>query len=239
MLEVTRLVVRYGKMVAVSDVSLVVERGKLVGLVGANGAGKSTTLRAICGLIKPASGSIRFDGQFIENLPVHRIARMGISCVPEGRGVLATLTVAENLRLGIMNRPSTDGLNRDLNLVYSYFPRLKERNHQMAGLLSGGEQQMLSIARAMLASPKLLIVDEMSLGLAPKVAQQLMEVLVQMSKSGMAVLCVEQNTHLILKFADYAYALENGRSVLEGTGAELRANDTVVDSYLGRSELSS
>ena len=235
MLEVKNLAVRYGKMRAVSDVSIQVPRGQLVALVGANGAGKSTTLRAVSGLVQPDAGTILLDGKSIVGESAFRIARRGIGHVPEGRGVLSTLSVAENLKLGAMNRPSTDGLQRDQEKVFEFFPILKKRHAQLAGLLSGGEQQMLSIGRALLSAPKLLIIDEMSLGLAPKLVHELMAVVVQLARSGMAVLCVEQNTKLILKYADHGYVIETGRTVLEGSGLDLSRNDQIVNSYLGHS----
>lgn len=233
MLEVKNLSVRYGKMRAVSNVSMQVGMGQLVAVVGANGAGKSTTLRAISGLVQPDGGSITLDGQSIVGDSAFRIARRGVAHVPEGRGVLSTLSVAENLKLGEMSRPTVEGLEQDRQRVFDFFPVLKERVGQLAGLLSGGEQQMLSIARALLSSPKLLIVDEMSLGLAPKLVHEIMAVVVELARSGMAVLCVEQNTKLILKYADHGYVMETGRTTIEGTGTELRANDQIVNSYLG------
>lgn len=233
MLEVNSLAVRYGKMRAVSDVSLSVAAGELVGLVGANGAGKSTTLRAISGLVRPVAGTITLRGASLVGESSFRIARRGVAHVPEGRGVLTTLSVAENLKLGVMNRPSVDGLDADQARVFEFFPVLKQRMGQLAGLLSGGEQQMLSIARALLTAPKLLIVDEMSLGLAPKLVHELMAVVVQLAKAGMAVLCVEQNTQLILKYADHGYVMETGRTVIKGTGCELSSNAQIVNSYLG------
>jgi len=236
MLEVRNLGVSYGNMRAVSDVSINVSEGKLVALVGANGAGKSTTLRAISGLVRPDTGTIMLDGLSIVGEPAFHIARRGIAHVPEGRGLLATLSVADNLKLGVMNRVNADGLEHDQKMVFEFFPILKHRSSQLAGLLSGGEQQMLSIGRALLSAPKLLIVDEMSLGLAPKLVHELMAVIVQLARSGMAVLCVEQNTKLILKYADYGYVIENGRTVIEGNGSELRSNDQIIHYYLGHGD---
>ncbi len=233
MLEVKNLGVRYGKMRAVSDVSIRVGKGQLVALVGANGAGKSTTLRAVSGLVQPDAGTILLDGKSIVGQPAFRIARSGVAHVPEGRGVLSTLSVAENLKLGAMNRPSAEGLERDQEQVFAFFPILKQRFGQIAGLLSGGEQQMLSIGRALLSAPKLLIVDEMSLGLAPKLVHELMAVIVQLARSGMAVLCVEQNTQLILKYADHGYVIETGELALEGPAKELAVNPKVIETYLG------
>jgi len=235
MLTVEHLRIRYGRMLAVSDVSLTVPAGKLVAVVGANGAGKSTTLRAISGLLRPEAGSIRFDGASIVGASAHRVARMGIAHVPEGRGLLPSLTVEENLRLGAMGRPSGGDAASDREMVLGYFPTLRSRLGQPASVLSGGEQQMLSIARALLKAPRLLMIDEMSLGLAPKLAQQLMEVVVELARSGIAVLCVEQNTRLVLRHADHGYVIETGRTVLEGSGAELLASDGVANAYLGGS----
>lgn len=234
-LEVRHLKVRYGRMLAVSDVSLRVAAGQLVAMVGANGAGKSTTLKAISGLVRAEAGTIAFDRRPIDRLAVHTIVRLGIAHVPEGRGLLGGLTVGENLRLGAYGAgESGSGKGWDLNRVLTFFPALRARMHDNASVLSGGEQQMLSLARAILKQPKLLMVDEMSLGLAPKLVQQLMEVVVQLARSGMGVLCVEQNTKLVLKNADYAYVLETGKTILEGPAAELLGHERIVHAYLGK-----
>lgn len=231
-LEVREIEVRYGRTRAVSNVSFSVAPGTLCALLGANGAGKTTTLRSISGLLPPSRGSIHFQGQLISGLVPHLIARRGVAHVPEGRGLLPTISVAENLKIGLLGskQSETEAIER----VLGYFPQLRERQRQEAGLLSGGEQQMLSIARALLKKPKLLMVDEMSLGLAPKVVEQLMEVLLELSRSGLAVLCVEQNTKLILRYASYGYVLETGRTVTEGPASALAADPKIVEAYLGR-----
>lgn len=236
MLEVSNLRVRYGRMLAVSNISLSVPAGKLVAVVGANGAGKSTTLRAISGLVRPDAGHIRFEGRSIIGTRAHSIARLGIAHVPEGRGLLPTLTVDENLRLGSYGRVDGGDVSADRQRIFDYFPALKARLSQPASVLSGGEQQMLSIARALLKAPRLLMIDEMSLGLAPKLAQQIMEVVVELARSGIAVLCVEQNTRLVLRHADHGYVIETGKSVLEGSGADLLESDGVANAYLGSAQ---
>ncbi|MCO5089665.1 ABC transporter ATP-binding protein [Bosea sp. (in: a-proteobacteria)] len=236
MLEVSHLRVRYGRMLAVSDISLSVPAGKLVAVVGANGAGKSTTLRAISGLVRPDQGEIRFDGRSIVGARAHSIARLGIAHVPEGRGLLPSLTVDENLRLGSYGRAAGGDIAADRERIFGYFPALRARLAQPASVLSGGEQQMLSIARALLKAPRLLMIDEMSLGLAPRLAQQIMEVVVELARSGIAVLCVEQNTRLVLRHADHGYVIETGKTVLEGSGAELLANDGIANAYLGSAQ---
>jgi branched-chain amino acid transport system ATP-binding protein len=234
LLEARNIRVRYGRMIAVSDVSLAVPRGSLVALLGSNGAGKTTTLRAISGLARVDQGTIAFDGARIANLAPHAIARLGIAHVPEGRGLLATITVEENLRIGAMGRRDVVPLGKARAEIFDYFPQLRTRIRERAGVLSGGEQQMLSIARALLKSPQLLMIDEMSLGLAPKVVDQLMQVTVALAASGLAVLCVEQNTKKVLRHASYAYVLETGRTVIEGKGADLLGDERVIHAYLGK-----
>lgn len=234
-LEVRNLRVTYGRALAVQDVSCRVEPAKLVAIVGANGAGKSTLLRTISGLVRPAGGSITFEGREIAGRPAHAIARSGIVHVPEGRGLLPSMTVAENLRLGEYGRRSDDtGLRFDRQRIFELFPGLRRRLHEPAGVLSGGEQQMLSIARVLLKAPKILMIDEMSLGLAPLLVAQIMGVIAEIARSGVGVLCIEQSTRLVLKHADYAYVVENGRVTLEGEAASLAKNGSVVGSYLGR-----
>lgn len=230
LLEVTDLGISYGRMVATSGVSLRVSAGRLVALIGANGAGKSSLLRAISGLIPVRTGRITLDGQVISGLLPHRIARLGVSHVPEGRGLLPTITVAENLRIGAYGNPRATP--NDLNRVLSYFPALRDRLRQPASLLSGGEQQMLSLARALLKAPKLLMIDEMSLGLAPRLVEQLLDVITQLRAEGLAVLCVEQRTKLMLARADYVYGLKNGRVLLEGTPEAVRHGGGIDHLYI-------
>jgi len=234
LLEARNIRVRYGRMTAVSDVSLAVPRGGLVALLGSNGAGKTTTLRAISGLARIDQGTIAFDGARIANLPPHAIARLGIAHVPEGRGLLPTITVEQNLRIGAMGRRDVVPLGKARAAIFDYFPQLRARIRERAGVLSGGEQQMLSIARALLKSPRLLMIDEMSLGLAPRVVDQLMQVIVALAANGLAVLCVEQNTRKVLRHASYAYVLETGRTVIEGKGVDLLGDERVIHAYLGK-----
>ena len=233
LLEVEDLRIRYGQMLAVASASLKVEAGSLVALIGANGAGKTTILKAISGLLPVERGVIRFDGKSLVGRSAHAIARAGIGHVPEGRGVLGTISVAENFRIGGYGRRDRAGLGQDRDMVLQLFPSLRARWTQPASVLSGGEQQMLSIARALLKSPKLLIIDEMSLGLAPKLVLQLMEIVLRLVAGGKTVLCVEQNTGMILKFADYVYVVQNGRVVHEGIGRDLLADGRLRQAYLG------
>lgn len=234
LLEVKSIRVRYGRMVALSDVSLAVPTGGFVALLGANGAGKTTTLRTISGLLRPAAGTILFDRQDITATRAHMIARRGIAHVPEGRGLLPGINVAENLKIGALANPNKSDLQKLYEQVFTYFPVLRQRMGQMAGVLSGGEQQMLSIARALLQAPKLLMVDEMSLGLAPKIVEELMTVLVDLTRKGVSVLCVEQNTRIVLSHASAGYVIETGRTVGSGTSQELMADDRIVRAYLGK-----
>ncbi len=233
LLEVKSIRVRYGRMVALTDVSLAVPPGGFVALLGANGAGKSTTLRTISGLSRTTQGSIVFDGKDISAMRPHLIARQGIAHVPEGRGLLPGISVAENLKIGALANPDKARVPKLYEQVFGYFPVLRQRMGQAAGVLSGGEQQMLSIARALLQSPKLLMVDEMSLGLAPKIVEALMAVLVDLTRQGVSVLCVEQNTRIVLSHASTGFVMETGRTVAQGTGAELLADDRIVRAYLG------
>jgi branched-chain amino acid transport system ATP-binding protein len=232
-LEVKGIGVRYGRMIAISDVSLSVPPGALVAVIGANGAGKTTALRTISGLVRANQGTIMFDGQDITNDRPHGIARRGIAHVPEGRGLLPGINVAENLKLGALANPNRIQVPALYDRVFAYFPILRQRLRQAAGMLSGGEQQMLSLARALLQSPKLLMVDEMSLGLAPQIVEELICVLIDLTQFGVSVLCVEQNTRLILKHASYGYVLQTGRTVIEGTGQELLNDARVIHAYLG------
>lgn len=234
LLELSNVWIRYGSRLAASAIDIRVPEAALVALVGANGAGKSTILRAISGLVPIANGDILFDGKSLKGVQPHKIARQGIGHIVEGRGVLTTMTVEENLRLGLL------GLELDANpyeAAFAYFPVLRQRLNIRAGALSGGEQQMLSISRALLKRPRLMMIDEMSLGLAPKVVQQILEVVVDLTAKGASVLCVEQNTRLILPRAEYAYVLQTGRIVMEGNGTELLHNKTLSSKYLGESLL--
>jgi len=233
LLEVRNISVRYGRMRALSDVSLSVPKGEMITLLGANGAGKSTTLRTISGLLRADSGSITFEGESIAHLRPHTIARRGIAHVPEGRGLLPSISVAENLKIGALGNPDKEELSKIRDQIFTFFPVLRERLRAPAGVLSGGEQQMLSIARALLKSPRLLMIDEMSLGLAPRTVEEILQVVVELRKSGMSVLCVEQNTQLALRYASYGYVLETGKTTMEGDAADLLTNEKVVRAYLG------
>ena len=230
-LEVKDLNVSYGGIKAVKNISFQVPKGEVVTLIGANGAGKSSTLRSIVGLVKPASGSILLDGEEIAGKAPEQIVSKGITLVPEGRRVFADLTVLENLKIGAYMRK--DSLEDDLNWCYDLFPRLKERHWQLAGTLSGGEQQMLAIGRALMSHPKLLMLDEPSMGLAPILVEQIFEIIRQLHKDGTTILLVEQNAQMALSVADRAYVMETGKITLSGTGAELAASDQVKKAYLG------
>lgn len=233
-LEVKNLNVSYGGIKAVKDLSFAVESGEIVTLIGANGAGKSSTLRSIVGLVKPESGEITFDGKAIASLPTDRIVGEGITLVPEGRRVFSDLTVLENLKIGAYMRK--DPLEEDIKWVYDLFPRLKERSWQLAGTLSGGEQQMLAIGRALMSRPKLIMMDEPSLGLAPIIVQGVFEIIREINKQGMTILLVEQNANMALKAAHRAYVMETGRITLSGTGKELSENEEVRAAYLGKAK---
>jgi branched-chain amino acid transport system ATP-binding protein len=233
MLEVTSLTVRYGSIEALHGVSLRVARGEIVTLIGSNGAGKSTTLRTISGLVRAASGSITYDGRNISRTPPHQIVRMGLAQSPEGRGVFPAMTVAENLELGAYTRHDHAVIAQDREKALSLFPRLKERIAQTAGTLSGGEQQMLAMARALMARPKLLLLDEPSLGLAPQIVQTIFSIIREINAAGTTILLVEQNAHMALKVAHRAYVLEVGKIVMEGDAKTLAASDQVRRAYLG------
>lgn len=233
-LEVKNLNVSYGGIKAVKELSFAVESGEIVTLIGANGAGKSSTLRSIVGLVKPESGEITFDGKAIASLPTDRIVGEGITLVPEGRRVFSDLTVLENLKIGAYMRK--DPLEEDIKWVYDLFPRLKERSWQLAGTLSGGEQQMLAIGRALMSRPKLIMMDEPSLGLAPIIVQGVFEIIREINKQGMTILLVEQNANMALKAAHRAYVMETGRITLSGTGKELSENEEVKAAYLGKAK---
>ena len=230
-LSIKDLKVNYGGIEAVKGISFDVEEGSIVTLIGANGAGKSSTLRSIIGLVKPAGGQIVFRGDDITNLDTNVIVRKGITLVPEGRRIFPDLTVLENLRVGAYLRD--DDISGDIAWVYDLFPRLKERSWQPGGTLSGGEQQMLAVARALMSKPKLIMMDEPSLGLAPLVVRGIFDIIREINAQGVTVLLIEQNANMALKVADYAYVLETGRIGLSGTGRELLVNEDVKRAYLG------
>ncbi|MCX8033343.1 MAG: ABC transporter ATP-binding protein [Thermoleophilia bacterium] len=231
--EIKNITVYYGKSLAVSDVSIEVPRGSVVTMIGANGAGKSTVLKALAGLVPIRSGDILFEGESIAHLETYARVRKGIVLVPEGRQLFPYLSVYTNLKLGATTRKDKEGINRSLEYVYHLFPRLKERAKQNAGTLSGGEQQMLAIARGLMADPKLLCLDEPSVGLAPLVVEQVGEVIKEINSRGISVLLVEQNARLALGVAQYGYVLEVGRVVAQGDVETLRRSDIVRRAYLG------
>ena len=233
LLEIKDLCVSYGGIEALKGISFHVEEGQIVTLIGANGAGKSTTLRAISGLAPVKSGAILYDGQAINGLNPQKIVSMGVGMVPEGRRVFPNLTVLENLKIGAYLR--RDDLKHDIEYVYSLFPRLRERSWQMAGTLSGGEQQMLAVGRALMMKPRILMMDEPSLGLAPLVIRDIFEIIKTLHAQGMTILLVEQNANAALKVADYAFVLQTGMMGVQGTGAELLDNPEVKAAYLGKS----
>ena len=231
-LEVKNLAVNYGVIGALHDISFSIRRGAIVTLIGGNGAGKTTTLRAISGLVKAAGGEVRYDGANITNIPAHRLVARGLAHVPEGRMVFANLTVMENLRMGAYLR--RDDFTPELDYAFGIFPRLKERVAQVAGTLSGGEQQMLAIARALMSKPKFLMLDEPSLGIAPLLVKTIFEKIVEINREqGITILLVEQNANLALEISNYGYVLETGRIILHDTAAALRQNPKVQSAYLG------
>jgi branched-chain amino acid transport system ATP-binding protein len=236
LLEVENLTVAYGRVEAVRDVSLKVLPGEFISIIGNNGAGKSSTLKAIAGLVKPASGKIRISGAEVQGLPAHAIVKRGVSLVPEGRLIFADQTVMDNLLLGTYSRSgmSAGALREDLERIHELFPILKERQRQQAGSLSGGEQQMLALARGLLARPRLLMIDEMSLGLAPRVLEALFPVLERLNSQGLAILLVEQLATLALKVANRGYVFANSKIILRGSAIELARNEEIVEAYLGR-----
>ena len=233
MLELNDVHVRYGNIRSLRGVSLRVETGELVALIGSNGAGKTTTLRTISGLLRPSSGTITFDGTDIARAPTDRIVELGISHCPEGRRIFDSLSVRENLVLGAVSRSDHAVIATDLEMVFGLFPLLKERLRQAGGTLSGGEQQMLAIGRALMSRPRLLLLDEPSLGLAPLMVERIFETIAELKRQGRTILLVEQNVHHALDIADRAYGMETGRMTLDGPAAVLRRNPQVERSYLG------
>jgi len=234
LLDVRDLWVAYGQILALRGVSIAVERGQIVALIGANGAGKTTTLNAICGLRAIRNGRVVLDGRDLADVPAHRLPALGLVQVPEGRRIFGRLTVMENLRMGAFSRrDGEDAVGRDLERVFELFPRLRERRDQLGGTLSGGEQQMLGIGRALMASPKVLLLDEPSMGLAPRLVDQIFDAVHAVNEQGVTVLLVEQNAFMALEIADLAYVLESGEVVLEGKGLDLLDNEEVKRAYLG------
>ena len=233
MLELNNVHAFYGNIHALKGISIEVNEGEIVTLIGANGAGKSTTLKTISGLLKPRTGNITFEGEDLTQFPAHEIVYKGIALVPEGRGVFAKLTVIENLDMGAFSRTDRDGIDSDLDRVMTLFPRLEERRKQIAGTLSGGEQQMLATARALMAHPRLLLMDEPSMGLAPVLVESVFETIHEINQEGTTVLLVEQNAHMALQVADRGYVLQTGEIVLKDTAKGLRDNEEVQKAYLG------
>jgi branched-chain amino acid transport system ATP-binding protein len=233
MLEIKGLSIHYGMIPAVKKLDMVVKKGEVVSLIGTNGSGKSTTLRAISGIVKVHEGSILFEGEDITKIPPHKIVEMGISHVPEGRGVFTELTVLENLRMGAFTRKDKNGINRDIQEIFRYFPRLEERKKQLAGTLSGGEQQMLAIGRALMSRPKLLLLDEPSMGLAPILVKEIFKIIKNINEEGTTILLVEQNAKMALSVSHRGYVLETGEVVAHGSVEELRNNDMIQKIYLG------
>ena len=233
LLEVKDLRVHYGRAEALKGISLSIEEGAIVALVGANGAGKTTTLRTISKLKSPSAGEIWFQGKRIDGLPSHEIVKMGIAHIPEGREVFAPMTVLDNLRMGTYLRKDRHQITKDLEMIYDHFPILKARRGQKAGSLSGGEQQMLAVARALMASPKLLLMDEPSMGLSPMMVQEVGEIISNINKSGISILLVEQNARMAFGLAKQAYILEVGTITLEGDSQKLANDERVIKAYLG------
>ncbi len=233
MLKVDNIDVYYGAIHAIKGISLDVNDGEIITLIGSNGAGKSTTLRTISGLMKPKNGTIKFENNDITGKPAHKIVSMGLIQVPEGRHVFSNMTVLENLQLGAYLRKDKDGIAKDMEEVFKKFPRLLERKLQTAGTLSGGEQQMLAMGRALMSRPKLLLLDEPSMGLAPLLVKEIFNIIKEINESGTTILLVEQNAKMALDIADKAYVLETGRITLAGTAQELRNSEAVQKAYLG------
>ena len=233
MLTIENISVNYGAIEALTDISMRVEQGEVVTLIGANGAGKTTTLRTITGLLEPTEGRILFEGREIQGVPTHKLVARGISMSPEGRGVFANLSVRENLQMGAFLKTNRQEIAADMENGFRLFPRLKEREQQKAGTLSGGEQQMLAMARALMSRPRLLLLDEPSLGLAPLVVHTIFEAVEEIRSKGTTILLVEQNAHAALKHSDRAYVLETGKIVMEGPSADLAADPRIKEAYLG------
>jgi len=233
MLEIENLHTYYGNIHALKGISLTVEQGEIVTLIGANGAGKTTTLRTICGLIKPRQGRVMLEGEDLADYKAHEIVYKGVAMVPEGRGIFAKLTVVENLDMGAYSRDDRKGIADDMERVFELFPRLKERRSQVAGTLSGGEQQMLATGRALMARPRLLLLDEPSMGLAPVLVEDVFDKVQEINKEGTTVLLVEQNANMALQIAGRGYVLQTGEIVLADTAAGLRRDPTVQKAYLG------
>ena len=233
MLKIDNIHVYYGAIHALKGVSLEVHKGEIVTLIGANGAGKSTTLRTVSGLLAPKSGSISFLGENIAGMPAHEIVKHGISQVPEGRRIFAEMSVQENLEMGAFTRKDKAGVEKDFEIVYNRFPRLKERRKQQAGTLSGGEQQMLAMGRALMSRPKLLLLDEPSMGLAPLLIKEIFSIIEDINREGTTVLLVEQNANMALSIAHRAYVMETGRITLQGAAKDLAASEDVRKAYLG------
>ncbi len=233
LLEVNNIQAYYGKIQALKGISLIVDKGEIVSLIGGNGAGKTTTLRSICGLLQPISGNVSFDGENVADYRAHELVTKGIAMVPEGRGIFSKLTVQENLEMGAFARDDKEGIKADLERGYQIFPRLAERRKQLAGTMSGGEQQMLAMARALMSHPTLLLLDEPSMGLAPVLVELIFETVEDINKQGMTVLLVEQNAHMALQIANRGYVLQTGEIILSDSAANLRKDPTVQKAYLG------
>ncbi|WP_299145915.1 ABC transporter ATP-binding protein [uncultured Dialister sp.] len=233
LLELKNVEAAYGNIKALKGINLSVPEGKIVTLIGANGAGKSTTMKTIMGIMKPIAGDILFKGESIAGMKTHNIVRKGVVLVPEGRQILQNMSVRENLEMGAYQRKDPEGIKEDLSKVFERFPRLFERQNQFGGTLSGGEQQMLAIGRAVMAKPEVMLLDEPSMGLAPLVVQQIFDVIKDINKMGTTVLLVEQNARKALQIADYAYVMETGRIVMEGPAQEVANNPDVMAAYLG------
>jgi len=233
LLKVENLKVNYGGIEALKGISFEVKSGNIVSLIGANGAGKSTTLKSIVGLVKAKEGSIKYEDKNLLSFDTRNIVKNGITLVPEGRRVFSNLTVLENLKIGAFTRNDNE-IEKDIEWVFNLFPRLKERTWQLAGTLSGGEQQMLAVGRALMSRPKLLMMDEPSLGLAPIIVQEIFNIIKEIKNQGVTVLLIEQNANAALKIADYGYVLETGRIIMEGSGKELLENNQVKEAYLGK-----